>query len=62
VPVELSVSIDAALSVSCWVPRSLVPNSEVHGSLVGDEGYGDALVVDEDLSTRPCEPLRVWME
>jgi hypothetical protein len=59
VPESLSASIEAAVTVGCWVDRSLLPDAgQQGGKLVDDSGNEVTLVADTELSTPGCAPWR----
>ncbi|MBN1609901.1 MAG: hypothetical protein JW940_24940 [Polyangiaceae bacterium] len=60
VPESLSASIEAAVSVGCWVASGLLPDAgQPGGSRLMDENGNDVtLVVDTEFSTPGCAPWK----
>jgi hypothetical protein len=60
VPESLSASIEAAVSVGCWVDRSLLPDAGQQGGskLLDENGNDVTLVVDTAFSTPGCAPWK----
>jgi hypothetical protein len=60
VPESLSASIEAAVTVGCWVDRSLLPDAGQQGGskLLDENGNDVTLVADSELSTPGCAPWK----
>jgi hypothetical protein len=58
-PEALSFTVDAALVVSCWVPRSTL-TPDAMPLTVDAQGDTNALVQDTQFSTPKCQTFRDW--
>lgn len=61
-PNELGGLFTGDLVVSCWIPASQAPGGgTVMAGTISQPGDSEALVLDSDLSTPSCMPLRSWV-
>jgi hypothetical protein len=55
-----AAAFSGSVSVSCWVPRSMLGATPVGGGTVGTAGDSEPLIEDSALASSQCAPLRGW--